>query len=43
MSKKFAEIREITNYITCDYLKYYFKGDTAKQRFDDFNNGIELF
>ena len=22
---------------------YYFKGNTARKRFDDFNNGIELF
>ena len=43
VKEKFGEIRELTNEINHDYLTYYFKSDTAKKRFDDFNNGIELF
>ena len=38
MKKK--ELTYETNY---DDLKYYFKGDIARKRLDDFNNCIELF
>ena len=34
-------MRELTNEIDQNYLTYYFKDDTAKKRFEDFNNGIE--
>ena len=43
VKEKFDEMWELINEINHDYLTYYFKGDTAKKRFDDFNNGIELF
>ena len=43
VQEKIDEVRELTNEINHDYLTYYFKGDTAKKRFYDFNNGIELF
>ena len=41
--EKFDEIKELTYEIDNDYLIFYLKNDTAKKRFDDFNNGIELF
>ena len=41
--EKFDEIKELTYEIDNDYLTFYLKNDTAKKRFDDFNNGIELF
>ena len=37
------EIRELSDETNHDYLTYYFKGDTAKKRFDDFNDGIKFF
>ena len=37
----FDEIKELTHEI--NYLIYYFKGNTARKRSDDFNDGIELF
>ena len=40
---KFDDIKELTNEINHDYLTCYFKGDTAKKTFDDFNNGVALF
>ena len=40
--ERFDEIKELTNEISHDDLMYYFKGNTAIKRFNDFNNGIEL-
>ena len=39
---KFDEIKDLTYETNHDYLTYYFKNDTAKKRFDDFNNGIDV-
>ena len=36
-------IKELTHKINQTDLIYYFKGNTARKRFHDFNNGIELF
>ena len=43
VKKRFDEIKELTNEINQNDLTYYFKGNTARKRFDDFNNGIKLF
>ena len=43
VKEKFDEIKELTNEINQNELIYYFKGNTARRRFDDFNNDIELF
>ena len=43
VKEKFDEIKELTNEINQNELIYYFKGNTARRRFSDFNNGIELF
>ena len=40
--ERFDEIKELTNEISHDDLMYYFKGNTATKRFNDFNNGKEL-
>ena len=40
--ERFDEIKELTNEISHDDLMYYFKGNTATKRFNDFTNGIEL-
>ena len=34
-------IQELTDEVNHDDSIYYFKGNTAQKRFDDFNNGIE--
>ena len=39
----FDEIKELPNETNHDNFIYYFTGNTAKNWFDDFNNGIELF
>ena len=39
----FDEIKELTNEINQNDLIYYFKSHASRKRFDDFNNGIELF
>ena len=39
----FDEIKESPNEINQNNLTYYFEGNTARKRFDDFNNGIKLF
>ena len=39
----FDEIKDLTYEINDDYLTYYFEDDTAKKKFDDFNNGVERF
>ena len=43
LNERFDEIKELTNEINQNDLMYYFKSNTSRQRFDDFNNGIELF
>ena len=43
VQEKFDEIKELSYETNYDYLAYYFKNDTAKKRFDDFNNSLELF
>ena len=43
VKEKFDGIRELTNKTDHRCLTYYFKGDTAKIKFDDFNNDIERF
>ena len=42
VKEKFDGIRDLNDEIDHNYLTYYFKGDTAKKRFDDFNSGVEL-
>ena len=41
VKERFDEIKELTDEVNHDYLTY-FKGNTARKRFNDFNNGIEL-
>ena len=36
-------MKELPREINSDYLTYYFEGNTIKKRFDDFNNGTEIF
>ena len=36
-------LNEVTNDINQNDLIYHFKLNTFRKRFDDFNNGIELF
>ena len=43
LNARFDEIKELTNEINQNDLMYYFKSNTSRKRFDDFNNGIELF
>ena len=43
VKEKFDEIKELTHEINYDDLTYYFKGNTARKIFGDFNNGIERF
>ena len=40
--ERFDERKELTDEINQNNLTYYFKGNTARKRFDDSNNGIEL-
>ena len=40
---KFDEIKELTDEIDHDDLRYYFKNNTATKDFNGFENGIELF
>ena len=37
------KLKWLTYEINYDDLTYYFKGNTDSERFNDFNNGIELF
>ena len=37
-----SQLKELTVVINRDDLTYCFKGNTARKRFDDFRNGIEL-
>ena len=41
--EKSDKIKELTYEIDYDDLTYYFTGNKARKRFDDFNNEIELF
>ena len=41
--ERFGEIKELINKINQNDLIYYFRGNTARKRFDDFTNGIKLF
>ena len=43
VKERFDEIKELNDEINQHDLIYYFKGNTARKRFDDFNNGMELF
>ena len=43
VNERFDKIKELTDEINHDNLLYHFKGNTAGKRFDDFNNGMELF
>ena len=43
VKERFDEKKELTDEINYDYLTHYFKGNTARKKIDDFNNGIELF
>ena len=43
VKERFDEVKELTNKIKHDDLTYYFTGNTARKRFDDVNNVIELF
>ena len=36
-------MKELNDEVNHNDLIYYFKGNNARKRFDDFNNGIELF
>ena len=33
-------MKKLTDEVDQNYLIYYFKDNTARKRFDDFNNGI---
>ena len=39
---RFDEIKELTNEKNQNELMYYLRGNTARKRFDDFSNPIEL-
>ena len=41
--ERFDEIKELTSEINQNDLIYYFKGNAARKRFDDFNNGVKRF
>ena len=43
LKERFDEIKELTDEVKQNNLIYYFKGNTARKRFDNFNNSIELF
>ena len=43
VKERFDEIKELTDEINQNYLVYFFKWYPARKRFDDFNNGIEIF
>ena len=42
VKKRFDQIKELSHEINHDDLAYYFKGNTAIERFDDFNNGKDF-
>ena len=41
VKKRFDEIIQLKNAASLDDLIYYFRGDTARNRFDDFEDGIK--
>ena len=43
VKERFDEIKGLTDEINQNDLTYYFKGNTFRKRFDEFNNGVELF
>ena len=43
LKERFGEIKELTDEVKQNDLTYYFKGNTARKRFHNFNNSIELF
>ena len=43
VKERFAKIIELTDEINQNDLVYYFKGSSARKRFDDFNNGVNHF
>ena len=43
VKERFNEIKELTDEKNQNDLIYYFKGNTFRKRFCDFNNGIEFF
>ena len=43
VKERFDEIKQLTDEINHDDLIYYFTGNTARKKFHDFNNNIELF
>ena len=43
VQEKFDELKELTDEINQNDIIYYFKGNTARKRSDDFENGIVLF
>ena len=43
IEEKFDEIKELTDKINQNDLAYCFKGNTFRKRFNDFDDGIELF
>ena len=42
VKERFDEIIELTDEMNQNDLIYYLKGNTARKRFDDFNNDIKL-
>lgn len=43
MKEWFDEIIELTDQINLDDLIYYFRKESSRKRFDEFENGINLF
>ena len=43
VKRRFDEIMQLIDETNFDDLIYYFKGDSARKRFNDFENGIKLF
>ena len=42
VKERFDEIKKLTDEINQNDLTYYFKGNNARKRFDDFKNSIGL-
>ena len=43
VKERFDEMKESINEVNQNDLTYYLKVNTAKKRFDNFNNGKEIF
>ena len=43
VKERFDKIKELTNGKNENDLTFYFKGNTARERYDDYNNAIKLF